>query len=124
MMVSIANSSSLQYFVYQPLPGGLSNRQRDRYLQDIFTADLRSAFMLTAEPQKQLMGLQLNKDTAIVPPLPSTPSTIPLTPSPAPGAPVSSGTPAATAAEDVLSPHAASASSRSYPPLVRLDARR
>ena len=118
MMASVSNSSSPQYFVYQPLPDGLSNRQRDRYLQGIFIAELRSAFMLIAELQKQLTRLQLNKDTAIVSPLPSTPSTIPLTPSPAPGAPVSSCTPAAATAEDVLSPHSASASSRLYPPVV------
>ena len=57
-------------------------------------------------------------------PSPSTPLTIPLTPRPslAPGAPVSSCTPAAAADADVLSPKSASASSRSYLLLIRLDA--
>ena len=124
MMASIANSSSPQYFVFQLLPDGLSNRQRDEYLQGIFAADLRSAFALITNLQEQITELQLIKGNAIVSPSPSTPSTIPMTPSPAPDAPISSCTPAsaAAAAEDVLSPNSASTSSRSYPPLIRLDA--
>ena len=105
---------------------GWSQQQATRqvlYLQDIFVADLRSAFTLITDLQKQLAELQLNKDKTVVPPSPSTPSTVPLTPSPAPGAPVSSCTPTAIADADVLSPKSASTSSRSYPPLVKLDAR-
>ena len=96
MMASIADSDSPQYFVFKPLPDNLSDRQRDEYLQDICVADLRSAFVLIANLQKQITELQLNKSGTIVPPSPSTPSTILLTPSPAPGPPISSCTPAAT----------------------------
>ena len=122
-MTTIDGSGSPQYFVFQPLPDSLNNRQRDEYLQDIFVADLRSAFALITDLQKQITELQLNKSSTIVSPSPSTPSTILLTPSPAPGPPISSCTPAATAAADVLAPNSASASSRSCPPLIRLAAR-
>ena len=73
----------------------------------------------------QLAELQPNKDKTAVSPSPSTPLTLPLTPSPgpAPGVPVSSGTPTATADGDVPSLNSAAASSRSYPLLIRLDAR-
>ena len=122
IMTTIDGSGSPQYFVFQPLPDNLSNRQRDDCLQDIFVADLRSAFALITNLQKQITELQLAKGNTIAPPPPSTPSTILLTPSSAPGPPTSSCTPAATAAEDVLAPNSASASSGSHPPLVRLDA--
>ena len=122
-MTTIGGSDSPQYLVYRPLPDNLSRRQRDDYLQEVFVTDLRSAFALIANLQKQITELQLNKSNTIVSPSPSTPSTILLTPSPAPGPPISSCTPAATAAADVLAPNSASASSRSYPPLIRLDAR-
>ena len=107
----------------QPLPDNLSRRQLDNYFQGVFVADLRSVFALVNNLQKQITELQLNKSNTIVPPSPSTPSTILLTPSPAPGPPISSCTPAAAAAADVLAPNSASASSRSNPPLIRLDAR-
>ena len=122
-MTTIDGSDSPQYFVYRPPPDNLSRRQLDDYFQEIFVADLRSVFALINNLQKQITELQLNKSNTIVPPSPSTPSTILLTPSPAPGPPISSCTPAATAAADVLAPNSASASSRSYPPLIRLDAR-
>ena len=84
-MTTIANSDSPQHFVFQPLPENLNRRQRDDYLQDICVTDLRSAFALITNLQKQITELQLNKGSTIVPPSPSTPSTILLTPSPAPG---------------------------------------
>ena len=89
----------------RPLPDNLSRRQHDDYFQEIFVADLRSAFALITNLQKQITELQLNKGNTIVSPSPSTPSTILLTPSPAPGPPISSCTPAAIAAEDVLAPN-------------------
>ena len=76
--------------MYQPLPDNLSRRQHNDYLQGIFAADLGSAFALINNLQKQITELQLNKGNTIVPPSPSTPSTILLTPSPAPGPPISS----------------------------------
>ena len=121
-MTTIDGSDSPQYFVYRPPPDNLSRRQLDDYFQGVFVADLRSVFALVNNLQKQITELQLNKSNTIVSPSPSTPSTILLTPSPAPGPPISSCTPAATAAADVLAPNSASASSRSYPPLIRLDA--
>ena len=122
-MTTIDGSDSPQYFVYRPPPDNLSRRQLDDYFQGVFVADLRSVFALVNNLQKQITELQLNKSNTIVPPSPSTPSTILLTPSLAPGLPISSCTPAATAAADVLAPNSASASSRSNPPLVRRDAR-
>ena len=122
-MTTIDGSDSPQYFVYRPPPDNLSRRQLDDYFQGVFVADLRSVFALVNNLQKQITELQLNKSNTIVPPSPSTPSTILLTPSPAPGPPISSCTPAATAAADVLTPNSASASSRLYPPLIRPDAR-
>ena len=59
MMASFHDSDSPQYFVFQPLPDGLSDRQRDKRLQDILVADLRSAFVLIAELQKTITELQL-----------------------------------------------------------------
>ena len=49
MMASIGDSGSPQYLVFQPLPDGLSYRQRDKHLKNILVADLRSAFVLIAE---------------------------------------------------------------------------
>ena len=50
-MATIDGSDSPQYFVYRPLPGNLSRRQRDDYLQEIFVANLRSAFaLITIKP--------------------------------------------------------------------------
>jgi hypothetical protein len=100
-ITTIANSDSPQHFVFQPLPDNLNRRQRDDYIQNICVADLRSAFVLITDLQKQITELQLKKGNTIVSPSPSTPSTILLTPSPAPGPPISSCTPAAIAAEDV-----------------------
>ena len=114
-MTTIDGSDSPQYFVYRPLPDNLSRRQRDDCLQKIFVADLRSTFALIDNLQKQITELQLTKGNTIVSPSPSTPSAVLLTPSLAPGPPISSCTPAATAAADVLAPNSASASSRSYP---------
>ena len=45
-MTTIDGSDSPQYFVYRPLPDNLSKRQRGDYFQDIFVADLWSAFAL------------------------------------------------------------------------------
>ena len=59
MMASIDDSGSPQYRVFQPLPNGLSNRQRDNHLQDVLVADLRSAFVLIAELQKTATDLTL-----------------------------------------------------------------
>ena len=83
-MTTTANSDLPQYFMFKLLPDNLSDRQHDEYLQDIYIADLQSAFTLITNLQKQIAELQLNKGNTIVPPLPSTPSTILLTPSPAP----------------------------------------
>ena len=98
-MTTIDGSDSPQYFVYRPPPDNLSRRQLDDYFQGVFVADLRSVFALVNNLQKQITELQLNKSNTIVSPSPSTPSTILLTPSPAPGPPISSYTPAATAAK-------------------------
>ena len=49
MMASTDDSGSPQYLVFQPLPDGLSYRQRDKHLKNILVADLRSAFVLIAE---------------------------------------------------------------------------
>ena len=98
MKTTIDGSGPPQYLVYQPLPDNLSRRQRDDYLQEVFVADLRSAFALITNLQKQITELQLTKGNTIVSLSPSTPSTIPLTPSPAPGPPISLCTPAVTAA--------------------------
>ena len=122
-MTTIDGSDSPQYFVYRPPPDNLSRRQLDDYFQGVFVADIRSVFALINNLEKKITELQLNKSNTIVSPSPSTPSTILLTPSPAPGPPISSCTPAATAAADVLAPNSASASSRSNPPLIRLDVR-
>ena len=120
IMTTIDGSDSPQYFAFQLLPDNLSNMQRDDYFQGIFVADLRSAFALITNLQKQVTELQLAKGNMVASPPPLTPSTILLTPSPAPGPPISSCTPAAAAAEDMLSPDSASASSHSYPLLIRL----
>ena len=53
MMATIDGSGSPQYFVYRPLPDSLSRRQHDDYLQDIFVADLRSAFALITNLQSK-----------------------------------------------------------------------
>ena len=95
-MTTIDGSDSPQYFVYRPPPDNLSRRQLDDYFQGVFVADIRSVFALVNNLQKQIAELQLNKSNTIVSPSPSTPSTILLTPSPAPGPPISSCTPAAT----------------------------
>ena len=116
-------SGSLQCFMYWPLLGNLSRRQCDNYLQEIFVTDLQSAFALITDLQKQIMELQLNKSNTIISLSPSTPSAILLTLSPAPGPLILSCTPTTTTAADVLALNSASASSRSYPPLIRPDAR-
>ena len=59
MMASTNDSGSPQYLVFQPLPDGLSYRQRDKRLRDILVADLRSAFVLITELQKTVMELKL-----------------------------------------------------------------
>ena len=46
MMTMIDGSGLPQYLMYQPLPDNLSRRQHDDYLQNIFFADLWSAFTL------------------------------------------------------------------------------
>ena len=60
-MATIDGSGPPQYLVYQPLSDNLSRRQRDDYLQHIFVTDLRSAFALIDNLQKQITELQLNK---------------------------------------------------------------
>ena len=122
MMASIANSSSLQYPMFQLLPDGLSDRQRNDYLQGIFIADLQSAFTLITHPQKQITELRLSKGNAIISLSPSAPSMIPLTLSPAPGVPVSLCTPTVIADEDAPSPASVSTSSHLYLLLVKLGA--
>ena len=57
MTKTIDGSGSPQYLVFQPLPDNLSNRQCDAYLQNIFAADLRSAFTLITNLQKQITEL-------------------------------------------------------------------
>ena len=59
MMASAGDSGSPQYLIFQPLLNGLSNKQRDKHLQDILVADLRSAFVLIAELQKTATELKL-----------------------------------------------------------------
>ena len=80
-MASIDDSGSPQYRVFQPLPNGLSNRQRDRHLQDAVVADLRSAFVLIAELQKTITELTLQNLQSATSPKDSTPSTTLGTPS-------------------------------------------
>ena len=87
-MTTIDGSDSPQYFVYHPPLDNLSRRQLDDYFQGVFVADLQSVFALVNNLQKQITELQLNKSNTIVSPSPSTPSTILLTPSPAPGPPL------------------------------------
>ena len=101
MMAMIDGSGLPQYLMYQLLLGNLSRRQRNKYLQSIFIADLPSAFALINNPQKQITELQLTKGNTIVPLSPSALPTVPLTLSPAPGLLISLCTPAAATAEDV-----------------------
>ena len=121
MMASIGDSGSPQYLVL-PLPDVLSNRQRDKHLQDILVADIRSAFVLIAELQKTVTELKLHNIQSATSPRVSTPSTIKFTQSPAPHVPVSisSCTPVDA---DVPSPDSAAASSRLHPPLIMPAAR-
>ena len=102
VMASFHGSDSPQYFVFQPLPDGLSDRQRgparDKRLQDILVADLRSctgrsAFVLITELQKTTAEMQLQSAGTATSPTISTPPTIKSPPSPAPHTPVSSCTP-------------------------------
>ena len=69
-MASIDDSGSPQYRGFQPIPDGLSNRQRDKHLQDC----LRSAFVLIAELQKTVTELTLQNLRSATSPTVSTPS--------------------------------------------------
>jgi len=64
------DSGSPQYRGFQPIPDGLSNRQRDKHLQDC----LRSAFVLIAELQKTVTELTLQNLRSATSPTVSTPS--------------------------------------------------
>jgi len=77
MMASIDDSGSPQYRGFQPIPDGLSNRQRDKHLQDC----LRSAFVLIAELQMTVTELTLQNLRSATSPTVSTPSTTLGTPS-------------------------------------------
>ena len=95
MMAMIDGPGLLQYLMYQLPLGNLSRRQHNRYLQNIFIADIPSAFALINNPQKQIAELQLTKGNTIVPLSPSALPAVPLTLSPAPGLLISLCTPAA-----------------------------
>ena len=71
------DSGSPLYRGFQPIPDGLSNRQRDNHLQDC----LRSAFVLIAELQKTVTELTLQNLRSATSPTVSTPSTTLGTPS-------------------------------------------
>ena len=80
-MASIDDSGSPQYRVFQPVPNGLSNKQRDKHLQNVVVDDLRSAFVLIAELQKTVTDLTLQNLQSATSPTVSTPSTTLGTPS-------------------------------------------
>ena len=80
-MASIDDSGSPQYRVFRPAPDGLSNKQRDKHLQNVVVDDLRSAFVLIAELQKTVTDLTLQNLQSATSPKGSTPSTALGTPS-------------------------------------------
>ena len=59
MMTTIDGAGLPQYLMYQLLPDNLSRRQHSDYLQNIFAANLWSAFALINNLQKQITELQL-----------------------------------------------------------------
>ena len=58
-MASIDDSGSPQCHIFQLVPDGLSNKQCDKYLQNVVINDLRSAFVLITELQKTVTELML-----------------------------------------------------------------
>ena len=80
-MASIDDSGSPQYRVFRPALNGLSNKQRDKHLQNVVVDDLRSAFVLIAELQKTVTELTLQNLQSATSPKGSTPSAALGTPS-------------------------------------------